>query len=178
MKFSANTTYNLDRLVRFSRYVSIKKRWVWITTGIATAIVSLTFILQLALIGFDATITWAFCGVLFIDTLYAFMCFVLPKITYKKSPALDAVIRYEFYDDTYTITAELKVGKETSELSYSTIKKVMKSNDDIYLFIGPNQAHIVDKSGFELGTADNFEQFIETKIEAKKFLKKRKIDSF
>lgn len=174
MKFSATTVYSLDRLVRFSRYVSLKKRWTWITIGIATAIVTLTFILQFALIGFDATITWAFCGVLFIDALYAFMCFVLPRMTYKKSPALDAVIRYEFYEDTYKITAELKLGSEQSELRYSTIKKIMKSNDDIYLFVGPNQAHIVDKSGFDFNSADDFIDFIEATVEASKLLKSKK----
>lgn len=174
MRFSANTVYDLDRLVRFSRFVSLKKRWVWITMAAATALVALTFVLQLILVELDSTITVAFVGVLFIDALYAFMCFVLPKITYKKSPALGAKIRYEFSDETYKITAELSAGSEQSELSYTTVKKIMTSGSDIYLFIGPNQAHIVDKSGFDLGDADAFLQFIESKIEARKFLNARK----
>ena len=174
MRFSADTVYTLDRLVRFSKYVSLKKRWVWIAMATATVIVTLTFILQLALIGFDATITWAFGGILFIDALYAFMCFGLPYFSYKKSPALNAKIRYEFSDDTYKITAVLKTGREQSELNYTTLKKVMVGGDDIYLFIGPNQAHVIDKSGFDLGTADSFVNFLEAKIEAIEFLSKRK----
>ena len=174
MRFSANTVYDLDRLVRFSRYVSLKKRWVWIIMAAASALVALTFILQLALIGHDVTVTVAFVGIIFIDALYAFMCFVLPTITYKKSPALNAKIRYEFSEDTYTITAELSTGSEQSVLKYTTLKKVLFTDSDIYLFIGPNQAHIVDKSGFELGEADAFLQFIESKIEAQNFLSARK----
>ena len=174
MKFSATTEYSLERLVRFSRFTSIKKKWVWIFIAVCTAIVGLTFTLQFTLLGFDATLTWAFVGILLIDALYVFLCFVFPKIALKKSPALGAGVRYEFYDDGYKIDTELRTGKESSELSYETITKVLSSKKDIYLYISANQAYVVDKNAFTLGTAEDFLNFIELKIEARKFLKSRK----
>jgi hypothetical protein len=173
MIFSAKTVYTLERLARFSSFTSLKKKWVWIFIGICTAIVGLTFALQFLLIGFDKTITYAFVGVILIDALYFFLCFVFPKIALKKSPALNAEISYEFTADGYRIEAVLKNGKETSELNYDAIKKVLHSKDDIYLYIASNQAYIIDRGGFTVGSDSEFINFIETKIEAKEFLKKR-----
>ena len=173
MNFSANTVYSLDRLVRFSTFISLSKRWVWVFLGVASGFVALTFVLYFALFGFDATVLWSFLGIIFIDALYAFLCFGLPRITYKKSPALDAKIHYEFFNDCYAVTSVLANGNEKSELNYQTVKKVMRYKNDVYLFIGPNQAYIIDTDGFELGSADALVSFIEAKIEARKFLEKR-----
>ena len=174
MKFSANTAYTFDRLIRFSNYTCTRKKFMWITIAIATAIVTLTFVLQFLLLGYDIVFTWSFFGMIFFDAICLLMCFVFPRITLKKSPALDAQIHYEFYDDVFKISAELIGGKESSELSYNVIKKIEYTKNDIYLFIDQNQAYIVEKSGFSCGAADDFINFVESKIEAIKFLKKRK----
>lgn len=174
MRFSADTAYSYERLLRFSDYTCIKKKWMWILMAAATVIVSLSFSLQFFSIGYDPTITWAFCGVVFIDAAYAFMCFVLPRITLKKSPALNANIHFEFYDELYRIEAVLPSGKEQSELSYTAIQKLKYTDSDLYLFISQNQAYIVDRAGFTLGSSDEFIDFLQSKIDTQRFLDKRK----
>ena len=174
MRFSANTTYSYECLLRFSNYTFWKKKWVWITMIAATAIVTLSFLLQFTSIGYDFTLTWSFVGVLILDVLFAFMSFGMPRITLKKSPALNAEITFEFYDNSYKVTAAMPNGKELSELNYTAIKKVEQTDKNIYLFVAQNQAYIVDKSRFSLGTADSFVDFISSKVESQNFLDKRK----
>lgn len=174
MRYSADTTYSYDCLLRFSDYTVLKKKWAWILMAVATVIVTVGFILQFTALGYDFTLTWAFCGVLIIDVLYAFLCFGLPRITMKKSPSFNAEIHFEFYNDTYKIDATMPSGKEQSELNYTAIKKVEETKKCIYLYVAQNQAYIVDKARFTLGSPDEFLDFISTKIEAQNFLNKRK----
>ena len=174
MKFLASTVYSYERLLRFSSYTSLKKKWVWITMAAATFIVALCFSLQFFLIGYDKTLTWSFFGIILIDSLYLFLCFILPRITLKKSPGLNAKIIFEFYDDYYRIDAELPNGTEQSELKYAVIRKIESTKEDLYLYVAENQAYIVDKSAFTLGEAEDFVSFVQSKIETTKFLSKRK----
>ena len=174
MKFSASTVYSYKRLLGFSDYTCLKKKWIWIIMAAATVIVSICFSLQFTLLGYDSTLTFSFCAVILIDLLYSFMCFGLPRITLKKSPALNAQIRFEFYESFYKIEASLSNGNEQSQLNYSALKKVDKTKNSIYLYVSQNQAYIVDKDGFTLGSAEEFMSFISSKIESQNYLNKRK----
>ena len=174
MKFSASTVYSYKRLLNFSDYTCLKKKWIWIVMAAASIIVSICFSLQFTLLGYDSTLTFSFCAVILIDLLYSFMCFGLPRITLKKSPALNAQIRFEFYESFYKIEASLSNGNEQSQLNYSALKKVDKTKNSIYLYVSQNQAYIVDKDGFTLGSAEEFMSFISSKIESQNYLNKRK----
>lgn len=174
MRFSASTVYSYKRLLEFSDYTCLKKKWIWIIMAIATVIVTICFSLQFSLIGYDSTLTISFCAIVIIDVLYTFMCFGLPRITLKKSPALDAEIRFEFHENFYKIEATMPSGNELSQLNYTALKKIEETKNNIYLYVSQNQAYIVDKGGFTFGTAEEFVDFISTKIEAQNFLNKRK----
>ncbi len=163
MKFSTITNYDKERLLRFNNFIILKKRLFWAIMIVCTVLVSSIFAYYLALNIFDSTITLCFVLVVFIDLTYIFCYLILPRFTIKKSPGLNAIIHFEFQENTFKISGISKNGTDCSELNYSAIQKVMESKHDIYLFISIRQAYIIDKSGFELGSPDVFLEFLKSK---------------
>ncbi len=128
-----------------------------------TVLVTVCLAIVLALDPHDSTIRTYAALVYFIDVTYVFCCFVLPRFTINKALGLNANIIFEFQEDTFKISAETKNGTESSELNYSAIVKFMESKQDIYLFISKRQGYILDKSGFTVGSLEEFLKFLQEK---------------
>ncbi len=163
MKFSNRTNYDKERLIRFNNFIILKKKTFWAVMIVCNVLVLISFALTLALGIYDSTILLCFTIVVSMDVTYAFCNLVLPRITIKKAMGLNADILFEFQEQTFKISAINKNGTEYSELNYSSIKKIMESKYDIYLFISTRQGYILDKSGFELGCPDELLEFLKGK---------------
>lgn len=163
MKFSNRTVYDKDRLIRFSNYITLRKKFFWAFMIVCTVLVSISFALTLALGICDYNIIFYFALIIFLDITQVFCYFILPRLTVNKAFGLNTNILFEFQEDTFTISAVNKNATEHSELNYSSLKKVMESKRDIYLFISAKQGYILDKSGFELGCPDEFLNFLKEK---------------
>lgn len=163
MHFSNKTLYDKKRLIRFSDFVMLQKRFFWAFMIVATLLVSICVAFSLAIKSNDSTIFICFGLIVFIDITYVFFSFVFPRIAVKKSPSLDAEVSYEFDDDCFKIDSISKNSKENAELKYSSLVKVMESQHDIYLFISARQAYVLDKSAFTVGTPAEFIIFLQSK---------------
>ena len=163
MKFSNRTVYDKERLIRFNKFVVLKKRFSLVLMIVCTVFVSISFALTLALNSYNSTILLGFALVVVCDIMYAFYILILPRIAINKEISLNADILFEFQEETIKISATTKIGAESSELNYSAIIKVMESNRDIYLYISTRQAYILDKSGFNFGCPSEFVKFLKDK---------------
>lgn len=146
MELKISTVYTKQRLVRFNDYFWAQRKGFFATFVVCTLLVwGCTIFLSI----FDAlsdTIRLC-CGmVTVLDITLIFSAFVLPRLTVKKSPAIDAMMEYCFNEEDINISSETKTEKGSVTYKYAAIVKVGKRNDDLYLFISARQAYIVDVS--------------------------------
>ncbi len=163
MKFCASTVYDRERLIAFNDYYARTKILMFIIMAIGTVVVTGAFSASLAFGFCDLTFILCFALVLFIDAVSVYAHFIHPRVSVKKAPALNAVVRFEFGDAAYTVSAKNDKIDENSTSAYSTILKVAETKDCIYLFISNMQAFIIDKSGFSEGTPDGLIDFLVSK---------------
>ncbi len=146
MELKISTVYTKQRLLRFNDYFWMQRKGFFATLAVCTLIV---WGCALFLSIFDAlsdTIRLC-CGmVTVLDVTLLFSAFVIPRLTVKKSPTIDAVMGYCFNEEAMNISAETNTENASVTLKYSAIVKVGKKNDDVYLFISARQAYIVDVS--------------------------------
>ena len=163
MSFSASTVYTREKLLEFNKFVAFKRRWFWVFLSVCTVICIASFILMLALDDLDKTVIISFSAMMFIDVFYVTVTFLVPRWTLKKSPALNAEIKFEFNSDNLCVNAITKHGRESAELRYSTIIKACETSTVIYLYIAKNQAYIVDKSTLEPNSVEDFKIFLKSR---------------
>ena len=163
MSFSASTVYTREKLLNFNKFVTLKKRKFWILIAVCTVLCLASFILDLALGDFDKTIIVAFAVVVLMDVFYFATYFIIPRWTLKKSPALNAEIKFEFYNDNFCVSSVFKHGRESIELRYPTVVKAYETPTVIYLYITKNQAYIVDKTNLEPNSVEDFKIFLKNR---------------
>ena len=163
MRFSATTVYSRDRLADFNKFAALEKKWFWIFLSVCTLITLSSFVLLLALGEFSKTVLLGVIIITLIDVFYVLVTFVIPKTAVKKSPALDAEIKFEFHSDFFNVNAVTKTGRESAEHRYSIIIKARESKGNIYLYIAKQQAYIVDVSTLEPASLDDFKTFLKNR---------------
>ena len=97
--FTVDTVYDMERLLRFNTSHFLGKKWFISIMSAATVLVILSFLLNIALIGFDMQLFTCVCAICLLDALYLFLVLVMPRFTYKKSPAYMSNSHFEFFDD-------------------------------------------------------------------------------
>lgn len=163
MKFSGQTVYDKERLLRFGSFFVLRKRGFWCLIIVCTVFVTICAAFALAL-NFESSLMWfGIALVWLVDITCIFCYFVLPRFTINKEPGLNANILFEFYEDFFKISGTSKNGTESSESNYSSIIKIMESKQDVYLFISRQQAFILDKSGFTMGNPEELINFLKDK---------------
>ncbi len=163
MKFTNRTIYNKDRLLRFNDFVILKKRFFLVYMIVCSVLILISTVVLIALDSFTPALLRGFLFFGVVVILYFVCGLVVPRFTINKSIGLNADVFFEFQDDVFKISTTYKNGTEMSELKYSSIIKIMESKSDIYLFISARQSYILDKTGFELGSVDEFLNFLKDK---------------
>ena len=163
MRFSNHTIYDKKRLIRFSDFVALRKRFFWIFIVVCNALILVAFAFNIAFKSYDSVIPSCFTLTIVIDLICVFCSFIFPRITVKRSPALNADILFEFQEDSFKVSAKTKNSTDFSELNYPALVKVMESEQDIYLYLSARQAYVLDKSGFNSGSPDEFVEFLKDK---------------
>ena len=164
MEILNSTVYDKKRLVTFTRFTMLNKTLIWIFLSVSTAVVALCYLFQLYIIERNSTISFAFYTVLALDVFYIIITFLVPAITIKKNKNLDLQVNYVFKENSLALTAETKLGTESSELPYGNITKALEYKDNIYLYLNSNQAFLVDKAGFSGNGLDDFKALISNKV--------------
>ena len=163
MYFSNKTIYDKKRLIRFNDFCMLRKGILW-GFIIFVAICVLLQYLSSALLSPNGVgdPRLAILYLIFL-VLVVFVYFVFPRLGRKKSPAFNAETSFEFGEDGFKVCANTSNLKETADLKYSSLVKVMEGKQDIYLFISKRQSYIIDKSGFTAGNPEDLIIFLQSK---------------
>lgn len=103
-------------------------------------------------------------------TLLVFIS-VYPKRVFKNSPAIfKAGVLFEIDDTQITITQTGDIVKSNDQLQFEAFYKIYEAKKAFYLFISPNQAYILSKNDFTIGTPDDLRELFSTKFSKKKFI--------
>ena len=146
MELKISTVYTKQRLVRFNDYFWAQRKGFFATFVVCTLLVWGCAIFLSIFDALSDTIRLC-CGmVTVLDITLLFSAFLIPRLTVKKSPTINAVMGYSFNEEEMKITAETNTENASVTLKYAAIVKVGKKNDDLYLFISARQAYIVDVS--------------------------------
>lgn len=168
-RYTTATEYTMDRLCRYNNFTALEKKWIWIVLIVCTGFVLLTLLMDIILWG-PISELWLHTGLIIaIDAVYLIFTFLVPRIVYKKSPSLGAVVVAEFYNDTFVTYAKTDKINERTECAYSVITKVRESREDIYLYISANQAHIIAKDAISPSDLDGFLAHIRARVPEKAF---------
>ena len=81
-----------------------------------------------------------------LNLLYFFLGFGLPYLTVNRSPLIDAVLEYTFFDERFQVNTVTKTKKDSANILYSELNKVLKRERMLYLFVTDSDAFLVDLS--------------------------------
>ena len=163
VRFSADTVYDRERLLRFNTFYLLRKRVIWIIMAISTLLVTFAFSWQAALGSYPQTVVLCFVLVWVIDIFYIVFYLVLPRFTIKKARSLNAHIEYTFDEYFFKLESDALMQKNAPGIPYSAVEKMMQSKQDIYIFLTGKQCFIVDKAGFTQGSCEGFIDFMLSK---------------
>ena len=85
--------------------------------------------------------------------------------TEKRSKKKNKVKVFTFY--FYDRYMKVKYKKEFERLPYFRLHKIFETNQYFYLYLDEKSSFILDKAGFEVGTAAEFSKFIKAKCPLK-----------
>lgn len=89
--------------------------------------------------------------------------FSYKKQTKSKTISKENEIKFYFYEKSFKIRENAK----TEILKYWRIHKVYETNEFFYLYLTKKHAILVDKTGFTLGSSEQFSKFIKNKMKFK-----------
>lgn len=169
MPINITTVYTKERLIRFNDYVAASKKALWALVALVTFYIVTEFF-RAAIHGVLTPLkTMCFIWIVVMNLAYIFMSFILPRIKVGKSPTLGLVINYTFDVDTYTSKVSNALIKDESTMDYSTIFKIVKNGEDLYLMVNRYRGLVVDLSQMTGEQKSMLKNVLQTKIEPKKF---------
>lgn len=168
MPIEATTVYTQERLLRFQNHLARLRKVTWILSAVVTLLLLILSILSIVLIGNFTLLIYLFF-MLFLDAFYVFCFVIYPRITIKKSNALNAKVHFAFEEETLHAEATTESSSESSTLKYTSLVKICKKENELYLFIAPQRAFIVDLSDFSEEQICTLKSVLQTKIKPKKF---------
>ena len=145
MEINNSTVYTKERLLKFNRFFARNQKFLWIALPIATAIVYLIGLIQsiFSELSFPVAVC-AFMLTLFDIVLPLMFFLILPKYALKKTKILGTVIEYTFTENEIFITVNNENIDEKTSMKYSVLQKAAKNKDELYLFLSPSNAFVVD----------------------------------
>lgn len=78
---------------------------------------------------------------------------------------------YSFCNNDYALSTEQQDNIWQSRTAYSVILNAWETRDMFYLYTGKNQAHLIDKQGFQTGSPDELRALLQNHIPPKNYKK-------
>lgn len=163
MQFANSTYCSKEFIHEFSLYHTFIKNLLPIATGILLSLATVA-----ASFWFDMD-WWVKLLAGAVAVYYGYKVFTSPtnfekvqRRVYDRGVSKNAI--YTFYDEAFRVSGI----QSTSVYPYFQISDIRKNKNCLYLYYGPENAYIVDRSGFSAGTDEEFIRFIEEKT-GKKF---------
>ncbi len=162
--FENKTEYNQDVYLEFLRFHSKKYNFGYYAYTVLWAFLFLLCII----ICFDTNMRIQ--GVLITIMLIAFLAYriIYPQITVKKELSSEKITSknvntFEFYDK------DIKIINQNGSFIYKyfSFRRVFETDTYFYLYVTKENAFIISKKAFSLGTAEDFSKFIKSKCKLK-----------
>ena len=168
MPINVTTVYTIEKLLKVNRVIASTKKLFWIIMAICSAVVIGAGIFLWLMDEMSVDIIICVVSVIAIDAIYLFCYLVLPHLTVKKAKNLNTGIKYTFEEDCFRTEAANAYSNETATMQYSILKKILKKDDALYLFITSNMAYIVDISSLSDEQTDLLKGLLGSKLPGKK----------
>lgn len=164
MPIEVTTVYDKNRMLRY-HYASLKsKKGIWVMMAVCTLLVVLghVFLWQK---GLDTDTTGMLLWLLLVwDAAYILSSLLIPRFMIKKSPSLNMQLHYSFREEEVEIHGEAANREESSTIGYGAFVKARNNGGDLYLYVSPRQALIVDISGLSPEQGNALKALLETKL--------------
>lgn len=144
MEVKAKTTYTKDLLMDFYWFSLKRKAVFWIVfTFYNLFVIGSTLFMFWVGAKLDSTYIMALFIMAFLDTFVFVAYFILPHFQIKKSKNIGTELTYTFYENEFNINSIGDFGSDYSTIKYIALKKAIKTDDKIYLFVNKINAFIV-----------------------------------
>lgn len=149
------TTLTKKMLFAFQNKEIFKRSWVIIICALALIVVSFRVV--------DGKLVLNSIPFLVIGSLaYPLYIGILELVFIKQNKAFVPVtIEYSFQTDSIKLDGTSAYGRETSELFYSKLEKIVFTKKYIYLYINKTSALLVDNSSFSSGSVEKIRALLE-----------------
>ncbi len=162
LQISVTSRYHYRQLLKFCYFHAMNRRKLWIIPAVCDVILFGMLIFFYLHPGEDSVIRVCRLVILVCAVVLPICCFAAPGIAVKRSGQLGTVCRFDFAPDEIRFTLESGGEKEESFIKYMAIYGVYETNTDFYLYISKHQAYILDKNGFQSGTAEELRELLRT----------------
>ncbi|MBE6649250.1 MAG: YcxB family protein [Ruminococcaceae bacterium] len=167
MPIEASSVYTKERILGLSNHVA-KNGNGWIVLLVCNIVVIVCSLGILFTDSFAGEDIFGIVVIAVVDFLWLFIEIILPRVSLKKSPVLNASVNFTFNEEDYCVESQIKDGTTSTKCNYSTIKKVENRKTDVYLFVNRRQAYVVDVSSFSNEKLWIFKDLLYRKIPAQK----------
>lgn len=175
MSVDACTKYDINKVKKlyryYVRYHVMPERSFWIRSAVCVALILMCFFISIGKEGVYEYVRiasiiilciYALFVVLFLGAYYILILFILSKV---KKKIDGKIIRFSFNEECFKVSEN----DEEREVSYSTVKRVGKNGEDVYLFTDNVITFIVDTSALSYEELENLRLILKSKFISKYF---------
>lgn len=152
----------MARLLRFSDYAVFSSKSTLILFIMSVAFFIL-FTIMSVLFGVDLELLQYIIILIGVDILFLFLSLGIPRILYKKDPAVGSTVTFSFTDENVNIVTVGNGISENCSYGYDKFIKATHNITDVYMYFSKQKALIADVSYL----TDEQIEFIFNKINKK-----------
>lgn len=165
------TSYDYETLLKFQRFVTLKKsKFATVTRIIFFPIVFITIVAELILgivNGFTSSEITTIIFLVLVIGVYLFLILGIPVISAKKQAKNDFKLVFTFTEEEIKIDAKGLLASESVSIKYEYVKEYYEYDNSFYLFISMNQAYIVNADMLENSNENILRELLKSKIKSK-----------
>ncbi|MBQ4066185.1 MAG: hypothetical protein IJD22_00950 [Clostridia bacterium] len=169
MTVRLETVYTRERLLGLNSY-AMKQKWpLWLFYAFLNLMIILSATIVAVFGEMDSTFITYLIMTVFFDFFIVFMYFIYPGISSAHKRAVGMRIEAEFTEECAVFHAKNDLVDEVTRYSYTGFLKLGKKGNDIYLYVEPHRAIIVDISKAEGRELVWLKEKLSSSIAEKKF---------
>ena len=171
------TKYTYENYKGFIQFSSFRGKYYRLTRAVLNIVMILVLVIWIIIYCFfrleyerDMYFYVLMICMIFYLVFQIFIPGILTRSIMKKAPAVfQSGIDFVFEDAGVTVVQTGDSIRGTSELLYSTFFKVYEVKKAFYIFFTPQQAFVVPKEDFSVGSPDDLRRLLQAKLD-KKFI--------
>ncbi len=171
MKIKASSKYDWETIKKFYAFsFSKKQRWPNIVLVVLFLLLFAMYTLEAVNGTFSMDLLPSMIMFIFVYLFMGFVRFILPRILYNKNKLIHGVENIiTFNEQDFEIKQDGDNAKGTAAINYSAVQRIYETKEYIYIYISPQQAHIVDKSTVTGGSLTDLRILLVSKIGTNKY---------